>query len=137
MLRDQYGTTDSLAAHRGHVTVVMIVTAKRLRNIKPWERDLRERYQQLHVLRIADVPPESQATHDQVAAKLRERVPDEVPILIDLDRTWASALGLDTGRPTLLVVDADGATVAQVRGRHTPELAAEISAALDVVLGQP
>lgn len=133
-LRDQYGHEDTLEAHRGNVTVVMVVAARRLRNIKPWERELRERFDRLHYVRIADVPEDSPATEDEVAAKLRERVPDGVPVLIDLERRWAKALDLDTSRPNILVVDASGRAVALVRGRHDPELMAGISQTLSSLL---
>ena len=111
-LPDQYGQPDSLAEHRGHVVVVFAVTAKRLRNIKPWERHLRERIDGVQFLRITDVPADSKASYSDVAAKIRERVPEGVSVLIDMDRGWALALELDTGRPNLLIVDHDGVLIA-------------------------
>lgn len=125
-LRDQYGVEDSLAAHRGQVVVVMVVTAKRLRNIRPWERDLREHFENIEYLRIADVPSDSPATYESVARKLLERVPDGVSVLIDLDRRWATTLGLDTSRPNILVIDVEGELVSAHRGLHSPELAARV-----------
>ena len=134
-LRDQYGDEDSLAAYRGQVVVVMVVTARRLRNIKPWEADLREQMEGVQYLRIADVPEGSPADSDQVAEKLRERVPDEVPVLIDMERRWATTLVLDTDRPNLLLVDARGRLVATFRGRYTPQLAADVIEALKKIQG--
>lgn len=132
-LPDQFGGVDSLDAHRGRTVVVMVVTAKRLRNLKPWERDLRERFpdgDRVDFLRITDLPDDSPASTAEVADKLRERVPDEVPVLIDLERRWATALGLDTSRPNLLLVDAGGALVGAFQGRHEPGLAARVAADL-------
>jgi len=129
-LADQYGVTDSLDAHRDHVVVVMVVTAKRLRNLKGWEKELRARYDDLHYLRIADVPGEPPVTHEQVARKLAKRVPEDVPILIDIDRRWAEELQLDTGRPNLLLIDRDGRLIANFRGRMDPPLLEEVLAAL-------
>lgn len=134
-LRDQYGQQGSLAEHRGHVVVVMVVTTKRLRNIKPWEKELRGRFEGIHYLRVADVPEGSRATYDRVAAKLVERVPDDVPVLIDVDGVWATELQLDTSRPNLLIVDADGHLVTTYRGRCTPELVAPVVETLEAVLG--
>jgi hypothetical protein len=128
-LRDQYGLQDSLAEHRGHVVVVLAVTAKRLRNVKPWERHLRERVDGIHFLRVADVPADSKATYDSVAAKIRERAPEGVSVLIDVDRLWATELELDTGRPNLLIIDRDGQLIASYRGLFEPEL-------LEPVVGQ-
>lgn len=133
---DQHGVEDTVAAHRGPV-VVMVVTAKRLRNLRPWERDLRDRFDALDIVRIADVPEDSTATLEQVSAKLRERVPDDVPVLIDIDRRWAGELGLDTSRPNILVLDRRGVLVAAVQGRHDPELAAEVSAAIESSSDRP
>jgi hypothetical protein len=130
-LVDQHGITDSLAAHRGHVTVVMVVTARRLRNLKAWESELRERYEEIHFLRIADVPPQDPpVTREQVARKLASRVPEEVSILIDLERRWATELELDTGRPNLLLFDEDGRLGASFRGRMEPELRDRVQAAI-------
>lgn len=134
-LRDQYGAEDSLAAHRGQVVVVMVVTAKRLRNIRPWERDLRERFEDIEYLRIADVPEDPPATYDEVAQKLVERVPEGVSVLIDLDRRWATTLGLDTSRPNILVFNSDGKLVSAHRGRHDPELAAQVLEGIEAVVG--
>jgi hypothetical protein len=133
-LKDQYGVEDSLAAHRGQVTVVIVVTAKRLRNIRPWEEALRERFDTITFLRITDVPEDSSATFDQVAAKLEERVPEGVSVLIDMDRVWADALALDTGRPNVLIFDADGHLVTSQRGKYSPELVSEIISALETLV---
>jgi hypothetical protein len=135
--RDQYGGEDSLAEHRGHVVVVMAVTAKRLRNIKPWERHLRERVDGVHFLRVTDVPAGSKATRSSVAARLRERVPEGVSVLIDMDRVWATELELDTGRPNLLIVDRDGRLIATFRGLFRPELLEPVVDVLQQALEEP
>jgi hypothetical protein len=136
-LPDQYGELHSLEEHRGQVVVVMVVAAKRLRNVKPWERRLRERFEDLHTVRIADVPPDSSATRDSMAAKLIERVPEGVSVLIDMDRRWAAGLGLDTGRPNLLIFDSDLQLVAAFRGLCTPELEAPVLHQLEQLLERP
>jgi hypothetical protein len=136
-LVDQYGAEDALARHRGRVVVVMVVTAKRLRNIRPWERDLRERFEDaIDYLRITDVPEDSPATHERIAAKLVDRVPDGVSVLIDVERRWATALALDTSRPNILVIDGDNQLVSVHRGRHSPELAAEVIEGLKETLNR-
>ena len=136
-LPDQHGVQDSLAEHRGHVVVVMTVTAKRLRNIKPWERHLRERVDGIHFLRVADVPADSKATHTSVAAKIRERVPEGVSVLIDVDRAWATELDLDTERPNLLIIDRDGRLIASFRGLFAPELLEPVVDQLEELLETP
>jgi hypothetical protein len=136
-LADQYGELHSLGEHRGQVVVVMVVSAKRLRNIKPWERRLRERFDELHYLRIADVPADSKAARDAVASKLIERVPEGVSVLIDMDRQWADQLGLDTARPNLLIVDPEGSLVASFRGLHSPQLEAAVIHHLERLLERP
>jgi hypothetical protein len=136
-LSDQFGGRDSLSAHLGSPTVVMVVTARRLRNLKPWERELRERFEDIDIVRIADVPDDSKATLDDVASKLRDRVPEGVPVLIDMERRWATALELDTDRPNLLLLDSDGALLGAYHGRHDTDLAAAVVADLAVQLDAP
>ena len=136
-LRDQHGIEDSLAAHRGRVVVVMVVEARRLRTLKAWERDLRERFDGIEFLRIAEVPDDPPPSYERVAAKLAEQVPEGVPVLIDMERRWATALGLDPGRPNLLLVNPAGGLEAVFTGRHEPGLAAEVAARLDELVGRP
>jgi hypothetical protein len=112
----------------------MVVTAKRLRNIRPWEQNLREHFDQLEYLRITDVPSDPPGSYEQIASKLLERVPEGVPVLIDLDRRWATVLGLDTERPNILLIDGNGKLVSAFRGRHSPELAAEVIRELEAIL---
>jgi hypothetical protein len=127
-LQDQFGRTDSLAAHDGQVVLVMVVTAKRLRNLKAWERDLRERVADLEVIRIADVPrSDPPVTREHVVDKLVRRVPDEVSVLIDLEGRWAQAFELDTARPNLLLFDRDGGLAGQYRGLHQATTAEQVA----------
>ena len=130
-LRDQYGTEDMLRAHRGRVVVVMVVDAKRLRTLKAWERDLRDRFEDLDYLRIAQVPAESRATPERVASKLLDQVPDGVSVLIDMESRWGTELRLDTSRPNLIIVDGSGRVRATYAGRHEPGLAAVVISDLE------
>jgi hypothetical protein len=136
-LPDQHGNQDSLAAHRGNVVVAMVVTARRLRNLKGWERDLRARFEEVDFVRVADVPEDPPVTYRDVADKLATRVPEEVAVLIDIDRRWSSALDLDTGRPNLLLIDADGRLVASFRGRAEPALVDEVASRIEELLRDP
>jgi hypothetical protein len=121
-LRDQHGGSDRVADHRGEVVVVMVVTARRLRNLKGWERDLKKEFGELRFLRVVDVPEDPPVTHEQVAEKLVRRVPEDIAVLIDIERRWARDLELDTLRPNLLLFDRHGKIVARERGRAEPEL---------------
>ena len=76
-------------------------------------------------------------TREQVADKLDKRVPEEVPILIDIERRWARELELDTERPNVLLFDREGRFVAAFHGRAEPELLDEIHAVLDELTGTP
>ena len=137
VLPDQHGNEDSLAAHRGNVVVAMVVTARRLRNLKGWERELRAKFEDVDLVRVADVPEDPPVTYRDVADKLADRVPEEVAILIDIDRRWSSALDLDTERPNLLLIDADGRLVATYRGRPEPELVEEVAGRIEELLRKP
>ena len=130
VLRDQNGHPDRLAAHRGQPVVVLVVTAARLRSLKSWELDLRDRSSGLGFIRVVDIPETPKLSFEDVARKLRERVPAEVPILIDLDRVWARSLKLDTREANLLIFDAEGHLVRTFRGRREPALVAEVAAAV-------
>jgi hypothetical protein len=131
-LKDQYGRLDRLAAHAGEPVVVMVVTAARLRSLKGWELELRQRTQQgLRVLRVMDVPETPRVGHDEVARRLRERVPREVAVLIDRERLWARAFRLDTREVNLLVFDGVGQLRQAFFGRRTPALVAEVARAAE------
>lgn len=136
-LRDQYGSTDSLAAYRGNVVVVMVVDAKRLRNLRPWARELRSQFETLNTILIAEVPVDPPTTYERVVEKLNERIPDDVSILIDMESLWAQTLDLDASRPNLLLVDRAGKLSATYRGKHEPGLAATVVKHLEVLMAAP
>jgi hypothetical protein len=136
-LRDQYGSTDSLAAHHGHVVVVMVVDAKRLRNLRPWVRELREHFDDLETILIAEVPADPPTTYERVVEKLGERIPDDVSILIDMESLWAQTLDLDASRPNLLLMDRAGNLTATYQGRHEPGLAATVVKHVEALLAAP
>lgn len=134
-MSDQLGGSGSVAAFRGEPVVVMVVTASRLRNLKGWQRDLQERFEDLRFVLVADIPAEPPVTLDRVQEKLSSRVPEEVPVLIDLERRWATELELDTGRPNILLLDRAGELVARFRGRKEKVLVDEVGARLAELLG--
>ena len=136
-LLDQRGATDRLADRRDQIVVVMVVTARRLRNLKALEEDLQARYETVHFMRIVDIPEKPRVTHEEVARKLDKRVPEEISILIDVERHWARELELDTQRPNLLLFDREGKFVAAFRGRAEPELLDDIHVVLDELTGAP
>jgi hypothetical protein len=137
-LRDQYGRGDSLAAHRGKPQVVFVVSAPRLRRLKDWEVELDRRLEGVGFLRIADVPPEPgqpPPRFEDVAKALRRRVPEEVSILIDLERRFARDLELDTREVNVLLFDAAGGWIGHLRGRPTPENLDQVTTRLESLAG--
>jgi hypothetical protein len=137
VLRDQFGEAGQVAEHKGKAVVVIVVTARRLRTVKPWEQALLERYGDLQTILIADVPDEPPPSYDRVAAKLSQRVPDGVRVLIDLERAWATELSLDTSQPNLLLLDPEGRLVTSHAGRWSPDGGSELFAAIDRLIGRP
>lgn len=129
-LLDQFGRPDSLGAYRGSVALVLLVTAKRLRQLKDWEADLGDRFPSLQILRVADVPDDRPPDEERIREKLRDRVPPEISILVDLGRDWARALDLDTSEPNLLIVTDQGVLAARYRGRHREDLADRVAVTL-------
>ena len=117
-LRDQFGAPVSLAAEPDQVRVAIVVSARKLRRIKPWEKALREEFPDLVVVRVADVPRTSPTEYDTVAKKLRKRLPEDVPVGIDLEGKWAELLGLDTSVPNILVFNTAGALAYQQSGMY-------------------
>jgi len=128
-LTDQLGREHSLARHRGETVLALVVTAKRLRSLKGWELELRERLEGVSFLRVVDVPEKPKVSHARVAEKLRKRVPEEVAIGIDLERRWAETFGLDTDEVNVLVFDPGGGLAARFRGRRSRELVEQVAAA--------
>ena len=107
-LRDQFNEPVALASLPGQVEVAIVVSAKRLRRIKPWEKALRTDFPDLRIVRIADIPRTSSTEYDVVAEKLRKRLPADLAVGIDLKGEWASALALDTKVPNILIFDTSG-----------------------------
>jgi hypothetical protein len=130
-LRDQLGRADGLERHRGETVVALVVTAKRLRALRGWQLELEKRLAGVSYLRVADIPADPRVDHERVAARLRERVPDQVPIGIDLARSWATTYGLDTAEVNLLVFDASGELAARFRGRRSEALVDQVAAAVE------
>lgn len=131
-LRDQHGRPGGFEPTGGHPTAVFVVSASRLKRLRDWEAGLRRRFEGLRFVRVADVPPaRPPARYEDVAGRLREHVPREVSVLIDLDRVWATGFGLDTQQVNLLVFDAAGRLVGQLAGSPTPELLARAAALVE------
>jgi hypothetical protein len=128
--RDQDGHVDSLARHAGSPVVAVIVSVKGLAMIEKWERDLDQRVPGVRFLNVADFPANVPFDLERAALTLRKRVPPGVPVLMDPSRQWATAFGLDTAVPNLLLFDAAGGLTARFRGRWSPGLAAEVAAAI-------
>ncbi|MET0555720.1 MAG: hypothetical protein ABW221_21960 [Vicinamibacteria bacterium] len=135
VLRDQYGREGGLSAERGQPAVALVVTARKLRAVRGFEAELRRRCPEPRVLRVADVPRRPPATYEDVARKLRERVPAEVPVLIDLDGAFAGALGLDVSEVAAVVFDGEGRETARATARKADARAAEAAAALRALGG--
>lgn len=136
-LRDQYGRSDAAGAKLGRPRVVFVVSASRLRRVKDWQRELDRRLDGVGFLRVADVPSEPNQPRprfEDVAAKLRKRVPEDVPVLIDIERRFERELDLDTREVNVLLFDASGRLAGRVRGRPTPDSVGQATAHL---LGLP
>lgn len=128
--RDQHGNVDSLARRTGAPVIAVVVGVRGLAMIEKWERDLSARVPGIRFLNVADLPAGVAVDLERTALTLRKRVPPGVSVLIDPTRQWATAFGLDTAVPNLLVFDATGRLCARFRGRFNPALAAEVAAAV-------
>jgi hypothetical protein len=136
-LKDQFGDPGGLDSQPAGVQVAIVVTAKRLRRIKPWEQALREVNKSVPLLRVADIPRNSPAEFETVAAKLRKRLPEDVTVLIDLDGVWARQFDLDVLVPNLLIFDPHGMLVATHSGMYKRARFEAFIADLNLALAQP
>jgi hypothetical protein len=127
--QDQLGGRDRLASHRGETVLLLVVEARRLPLAGKWAEALQARDPGLTLLTVADAPPDVPVDPARFAAMLRKRVPAGVRVWMDPGRAFARALGLDTAEPNLLLVGPDGTLAARMRGRATPALVDEVSAA--------
>lgn len=121
-LRDQFGASAGHGDNLGSVQLAIVVSAKRLRRIKRWEKKIRKHYATIPLLRVADVPHTAPVEYDVVAAKLRKRLPDDINVLVDIDGHWSSEYDLDTRVPNVLVFDAAGELAGKHAGKYKPEL---------------
>ena len=125
-LPDQNGRPGGFEPSGGQPTVVFVVSAARLKRLKAWESALRQRFEGLRFVRVADVPPaRPPARYEDVARRLREHVPREVSVLIDVDRLWATGFEIDSRQVNVLVLDAAGRLAGQLAGDPTPERVAQ------------
>ena len=129
-LPDQYGTDSGLVDYSGEAVLAIVVSARKLRQIERWEQKLRAQLPQLQSLRVADINEQPAPSQDQVATKLRQRVPEGVSVQIDLQSLWATQYALDTSEPCLLLFDSAHNVVAQYRGRARDALVSEVLLAL-------
>jgi hypothetical protein len=117
-LKDQYGQTGGLAAGGAGLQVAIVVSAKRLRRIKPWEQAIRRIDTDVPVIRVADVPRTAPTEYDAVAEKLRKRLPEDLNVLIDLDGVWMKTFDLDTSVPNVLIFNGSGELLARHAGMY-------------------
>jgi len=130
-LVDQYGEPGGLATDGDDLQVAIVVSAKRLRRLKPWEQAIREIDGEVPIVRVADVPRTAPTEYETVAEKLRKRLPPDVNVLVDLQGVWASAYELDVNVPNVLIFDGAGTLVAVHSGMYKKSYAEALKADLE------
>lgn len=130
-LIDQYGEAGGLATDADGLQVAIVVSAKRLRRLKPWEEAIRDIDTEVPIVRVADVPRTAPTEYDSVAEKLRKRLPPDVNVLVDLDGVWAAAYALDVNVPNVLIFDGAGTLLAVHSGMFRKSYAAALQADLE------
>ena len=131
---DQYGQPVSLGASEPAVRVAILVSAKRLRRLRKWETALRERFPDLDILRVADVPRDAPTRYEDVAEAFRNRLPENVGVGIDLDGDWAGQLDVDPSVPNILVFASSGDLEAIHSGMFSNALFARAAADIDLLI---
>lgn len=130
ILTDQFGERGGLAAGLDGLQVAIVVSAKRLRRLKPWEQAIRAIDTEVPIVRVADVPRTAPTEYESVAEKLRKRLPPDVNVLVDLDGVWASAYALDVNVPNVLIFNGAGRLVAVHSGMYRKSYAEALKADL-------
>ena len=133
-LPDQFGDEIVALGASPTVRVGIIVSAKRLRRIRKWETALRERFPDLEIFRVADVPRSAPTDYEDVAEAFRKRLPEDLSVGIDLEGSWAAALDVDTSVPSILVFDARGELDAVHSGMFDDRLFAQAAADIDLLV---
>jgi len=131
---DQFGQPVSLSDSEPTVRVAILVSAKRLRRLRKWETALRNRFPQLDILRVADVPRDAPTRYEDVAEVFRKRLPEDVGVGIDLAGDWASQLEVDPSVPNILVFAGSGDLEAVHSGMFSNALFAEAAADIDLLI---
>ena len=133
-VEDQFGEAVAVGNSGSDVQVAILVSAKRLRRIKKWEKALRDRFPDLAIVRVADVPRNSPTEYEVVAEAFRKRLPPDLPVGIDLAGAWASELQIDPAVPNVLVFAGDGELEAVHSGMFSSELFAQAAADIDLLI---
>jgi hypothetical protein len=132
-LKDQHGNSGGLDRQSSQIQIAIVVSAKRLRRIKPWEKALFEYDDSLQVIRVADVVQSTPVQYQQVADKLRKRLPEDVNVLIDVDGIWVKAFDLDSSHPSVLIFDGAGRLLAKHEGMYKRRLFPALQADLEQI----
>lgn len=130
MLQDQYGQNSGLGDYTGEAVLAIVATPRKLRWIRKWEETIRAEMPGLTSIRIADVNEQPPPDRNKVADLLRKKVPEDISVLIDLQRHWANYYTLETSEPCLVLFDSDHHVVAKFRGRPKGELVSDVMNAL-------
>ncbi len=133
-LIDQYGETLKIDQADSEVAIAIVVSAKRLRRLKKWEMALRERFPELMVLRVADVPQTTAVQHADVAKVLEKRLPPNFPVGIDLNGEWSARLDVDSSVPNIVVFNADGELHSIHPGMFNKKAFAAAAADIDLLI---
>ena len=130
MLQDQYGQNSGLGDYSGAAVLAIVTTPRKLRWIGKWEAAIRADIPELRSIRIADVTDQPTPEYQKVADILRQRVPENISVLIDIENHWAGYYSLDTNEPCLVLLDSNHSVVAKFRGRPKGELVDDVINAL-------
>ena len=136
-LKDQYGVVGGLDSTAGELQIAIVVSAKRLRRIKPWEQAIRNFNDDLQLIRVADIPRSAPTEFSSVAAKLKKRLPEDLSVLVDLEGIWVNAFALDSSVPNILVFDGNGQLLLQHDGMFKKARYQDLEADLIELLTEP
>ncbi len=133
-LIDQYGEAMKIDEVDSEVAIAIVVSAKRLRRLKKWEVALRDRFPELEILRVADIPQTTPVTHADVAEVLKKRLPPNFPVGLDLKGEWSAILELDSSVPNIVVFDAKGELRSIHHGMFNNKAFAQAAADIDLLI---
>jgi len=132
LLKDQFGTLDGPARHRGEAVLLIYGKVDGMRRMKAWEDRIRKKIPDpLVVVRGLDARGvQGKKTEAEVNERLQQNVPPEISLLVDWNGDLVRAYDLPDAEVSATVIDAKGDACRTVAGSATAEAVEQLLSVL-------